>query len=469
MNVEVTRLPESRVALKVELSPQEVEGALDRTYKQLVQRVNIPGFRKGKAPRAVVERMVGAEYFLHEATDEAVRWGYRKAIDQENLTPIDQAEIDTGPDAHEHVEVGEPFHFEATVAVKPEVQLPDYSAIRVERQQVDVTDDEVSGVIEDIRERNATLEPVNRPADVGDAVTINITGRVGGNEIINNDNAEYELRDEQNGEPDPTFPGLSAQLVGISPGEIREFTLALPEELADEESEGQSVLVRVLAKETKRKVLPVLDDEFAQSVSVFQTFDELRDGVRANLEAERRAEADEKLVSDAVDAVTDRTFIDTPPVLIEEEIDRVIDDMRVTFERQRLSLETYLEATQKTEADLRHDMRESATKNVKQSLVLGAIADAENITVSNRELDTALEEALRSMPTTDAERRRLRTSSAVRSNIRNRLRRQRAIQKLVGTVTGGEEISAEATEAIADQTAAAADDTEETVAVEVGG
>jgi trigger factor len=469
MNVEVTRLPESRVALKIELTPQEVEGALDRTYKQLVQRVNIPGFRKGKAPRAVVERMVGAEYFLHEATDEAVRWGYRKAIDGEHLTPIDQAEIDTGPDAHEHVEAGEPFHFEATVAVKPEVQLPDYTTIRIEREQVEVTDADVDEVIEDLRQRSGTLEPVSRPAQIGDVVTINITGRVGGEEIINNDNAEYELRDEENGEPDPALPGLSAELVGISPGEIREFVLSLPEGSADEERADRTLLVRVLAKETKRNVLPALDDDFAQSVSVFQTFDELRDAVRGNIEVERRVEADEKLVSDAVDAVTERTFIDIPPVLIEEEIDRMIEDMRVTFERQGLSLDSYLEATQKSETDLRHDVRESATKNVKQSLVLGAVADVENIAVSNRELDAALEEALRAMQTTDAERRRLRSSSGVRTNIRNRLRRQRAIQKLVGIVTGGEEISDEATEAIADQTAAAAEDTEETVAVEVGG
>jgi trigger factor len=468
MNVEITRLPESRVALKIELSAEEVDGALERTYKQLVQRVTIPGFRKGKAPRAVVERMVGAEYFLHEATDEAVRWGYRKAIDSENLTPIDQAEIDTGPDAHEHVEVGEAFHFEATVAVKPDVQLPDYSTIRVEREQVEISDDNVTEVIEEIRQRNATLEPVSRPAQIGDVVTINITGRVDGEEIINNDNADFELTDEERGEPDVTLPGLSAELLGISAGEIREVALSLPSAYRDENLAGKTMLVRVLAKETKRKALPDLDDDFAQSVSAFATFDELRDAVRGNIELERRMEADEKLVADAVEAVTERTFIDIPPVLVEEEIDRMIEDMRTTFERQRLSLETYLEATQKSESDLRHDMRESATKNVKQSLVLGAIADAENIAVTNRELDAALEEALRSMQTTDAERRRLRTSSGVRSNIRNRLRRQRAIQTLVGTVTGGEEVSTEATEAIADQTAAAAEDTEETVAVEVG-
>lgn len=469
MNVEVTRLPESRVALKVELTPQEVDDALDRTYKQLVQRVNVPGFRKGRAPRAVVERIVGHEYFVHEATDEAVRWGYRKAIDGEKLTPIDQAEIDTGSDAHEHVEAGAPFHFEATVAVKPEVQLPDYSSIRVERAQVNVSDDEVTRVLEDLRERNATLEPVSRPAQVGDVLTVNLTGRVDGEEVIKNDNAEIELTDEEEGTPHPVFPGISRELTGMSAGEIREFTLTLPDEEGNPELAGKTMHARALAKEIKRKVLPTLDDEFAQSVSVFPTFEELRDAIRSNLEEERRMEAEEKLVNDAVEAVTERTFIDIPPVLVEDEIDRMIDDMRTTFERQRLSLETYLDVTQKSEADLRHDVRESAAKNVKQSLVLGAIADAEGITVSNRELDGALEDLLRRTQSSESERRRLRSSSAVRTNIRNRLRRQQAVQKLVGTVTGGEEISAEATAAIADQTAAAAEDTEETVAVEVGG
>jgi trigger factor len=469
MNVEVTRLPESRVALKVELSAEEVDEALQRTYKQLVQRVNIPGFRRGKAPRPVVERMVGEEYFLHEATDEAVRWGYRKAVDSEHLTPIDQAEIDTGPDAHEHLEVGSPFHFEATVAVKPEVQLPEYRTIKVERDPVNVSDDDVAGVLEDLRQRNATLEPVARAAQLGDVVTVNITGRADGEEIIHNDNADFELRDEEAGEPDPTLPGLSKQLVGISPGEIREIALPLPSDYPNEEMAGKTIHLRVLGKETKRKVVPELDDEFATSISKFETLDELRAAIRSNLELEQRMATDQKLVNDAVDAVTERTFIEIPPVLIEEEIDRLLDEMRSTFEQQRLSLETYLEVTQKSESDLRHDMREEAVKNVKQSLVLSAIADAEGITVSNRELDVALEEILRGMNSTDAERRRLRSSSGVRTNIRNRLRRQRAIQKLVETVTGGEEIPAEATVAMADSTAAAAEDTEETVAVEVSG
>src|SRR5919205_3841591 len=168
MNVEVSRLPESRVTLKIELSPDEVDGALDRTYKQLVHRVNIPGFRKGKAPRPVVERMIGAEAFLHEATDEAVRWGYRKAIDQENLTPLEVADIDVPGDGHAHLHPGEPFRFEATVAVRPDVELPDYHAISVTAPEVEVSDEDVQNLLDELRQRSAVLEPVQRPAQMGD-------------------------------------------------------------------------------------------------------------------------------------------------------------------------------------------------------------------------------------------------------------------------------------------------------------
>lgn len=468
MNVEVTRLPESRVALKIELSAQEVDQALERTYKQLVQRVTIPGFRKGKAPRAVVERMVGRERFLHEATDEAMRWGYRKAIDQENLTPIDEAEIKSGENQHDHVEQGLEFTFEATVAVRPEVQLPDYHAIRVERPEVEVTDSDVDALLHDVQERNATLEPVVRPAQIGDVVTMNVGARVGGEEVFNSDNADFELRDEEHSTPDPIFPGLAKELVGANRGDIREVTLPLPELYSNQELAGKTMFLRVLIKEIKRKVLPPLDDELAQTVSEFQTLDELRQALHSNLLLERRLEAEEQLVNQAVEAVTSRTFVEIPPVLVDEELDRMLDDMRQAFERRQLSFETYLDTVGKKDADIRQEMRDSATQNVKTSLVLGALANAEHIEVSNREVDSAIEELLRSTRSTDAERRRLRSSTAVRSNIRSRLRRQRAIQKLVGIVTGGEEVSPEATEAVADQTAAPAEDTEETVAVEIG-
>jgi trigger factor len=468
MNVEVTRLPESRVTLKIELTADEVDQALDRTYKQLVHRVNIPGFRKGKAPRPVVERMIGPETFLHEATDEAVRWGYRKAIDQENLTPIDQADVDTPGDAHAHVHPGEPFSFEANVAVKPEVELPDYHTIRVERPTVEVTDDEVEALLNEIRDQNATLEPVSRPAQICDVVTMNVTARVGGEDVINEENADLPLREEDE-EATSVFPGISAEMVGVRPGEIREPTLTIPENYAREDLAGKTMFVRALVKEVKRKVLPEADDELAQSVSQFQTIDELIDRLRENLMAERRLEADEQLVRDAVEALTTRTFLEIPPALVEEELDRMIEDLERAFGRQQFSFEMYLQTTGQTEAQLREQMREGAIDNVKRSLVLGALADAENIDVSNKEIDRALDEMLRSMQLSEPERRRLRSSSGVRSNIRSRIRRQRAIQRLVEIVTGGEEVSAEAAEAIADATAGAADDSEETVAVEIGG
>jgi trigger factor len=229
------------------------------------------------------------------------------------------------------------------------------------------------------------------------------------------------------------------------------------------------MFVRALVKEVKRKVLPDEDDELAQSVSQFETIGELREGLRENLLAERRMEADEQLVREAVEALTTRTFVDIPPTLVEEELDRMIEDLERAFGRQQFSFEMYLQTTGQTEQNLRNEMREGAIDNVRRSLVLGALADAERIEVPNKEIDRSLDEMLRSLQLSEPERRRLRSSSGVRSNIRNRIRRQRAIQRLVEIVTGGEEVSAEAAEALADETAGAADDSEETVAVEMGG
>lgn len=470
MNVEVTRLPESRVALRIELTADEVEQALSRTHKQLAQRVSIPGFRRGKAPRAILERAVGPEWFAREAAEEAVRWGYRKAVDQEHLVPIDEAEISTGDgDSHAHLTPGQPFHFEATVSVRPEVRLPDYHTIHIERPPVEVSDDEVNRLLDTIRERNATLEPVKRPAQVGDNVTLNLVARVGGEEVISNENAEYDLRDEDADEEAPILPGLSRALTGSVPGDIREPMLSLPETYSPEELAGKTMFVRALVKEVKRRVLPELDDEFAQSVSAHQTLEDLRQGLRANLEIERGLEVDAQTVRDAVEALTSRTFIQMPPVLIEDELDRIVGDVRTMVEGQDVGWQQYLAAAHQTEANVRSEMRETAVENVKQSLVLEAVAEREGIEVTNHEVLAAMDELFRQAGTSTGERRRMRNSAGVRANVRNRIRRQRALQRLVEVMTGGVGVSPEVAEAMADQTAAVAEDTQETVAVEAAG
>src|SRR5947209_1665474 len=411
MNVEVTKLPESRVSLKIELAPDEVNGALDRTYKTLVQRVNVPGFRKGKAPRPMLERMVGREFFLAEATEEAVRWGYRKALSEEKLSPIDQPEIDlhdheSDEHTHEHVEPGQSFHFEATVSVRPEVRLPDYQSLRIERDQQPVTDADIDEVLEELRSRNATLEPTIRPAQIGDVVTLNVTARVEGEEVLKREDFDYELRDEEQDGPDPVFPGLSPELVDTNRGDIKEIPLTLPAEYAEDQFAGKTMFLRVLVKEIKRRILPDADDDLAQSISEHQTLADLRTALRNNLEMERKLEADEKLIQQAVEEVTSRTFIEIPPVLIEEELDRMEDEMKDTLERARLSYESYLEATQRTEEALRNEWREGATRNVKVTLVLGAVADAENIEISNGEINRALEDVFRGAGVAESERRR---------------------------------------------------------------
>lgn len=441
MNVEVSRLPESRVSLTIELTPEEVEGALDRTYRQLVHRVNIPGFRKGKAPRSVVERMLGPETFLHEATDEAVRWGYRKAIDQENLTPLAVADIDVPGDGHAHVHPGEAFRFEATVAVRPQVELPDYHTISVAPPTVEVSEEDVDNLLEELRARTATLEPVQRPAQIGDTVTMNLNVKVGGEEVVNQDEAEYPvLSPEAEAESGPMFPGLSEELVEARPGDIKEAALPLPEDYPREEWAGKTAFVRALIKEIKRTVLPEVDEDFVQSVSNFQTPDELREALRNNVTAERQMEANEQLVRDSVEALTSRTFVDIPPVLIEEELDRMMNDLRSAFEQQGMPFDLYLSTTGKSEEEMRNELREGATDNVKRSLVLSALADAENIEISNHDVDEEINALLRGMRAGSAERRRIRNDTDIRSSIRSRLRRQRATQRLV-EIASGESVS----------------------------
>lgn len=469
MNLEVTKLPESRVALKIELEPKEVDQALDRTYKSLLQRLNVPGFRRGKAPRPVVERMVGHEFFLHEATDEAVRWAYRKAIDQENITPIAEADIQPGDNGDEHVTPGTSFRFDVTVSIKPVVQLPDYASLHVERQQVEVDESDVDVLLHELQQRNATLEPVVRPAQTGDVITMNVNGTVAGEEVLNRENFDLDLSTETEDTPHPALPGLAELLVDSNRGDIREIPLPLPDLYADQELAGKTLFLRILVKEIKRRVLPDLDDEFAQSITDLQTLDELCERLRNNIELQRRMEADEKLVGDSIEAVTSRTFIEIPPMLIEEETTRMLEELQETFERAHLSFETYLETANQSESDVRNDMRDTATSNVKTSLVIGAIADAESIEVSGAEINSALDDLLRNPEFSESERRRLRTSSDVRTGLRNRIRRRRAVLRLVELVSGEEDISTEAAETAADQTGANADEAQENLAVEVAG
>lgn len=460
MNVEVTKLPESKVALKVELTVDEVEGAFNRTYKQLVQRVSVPGFRRGKAPRPIVERLVGAEFFVHEATEDAIQWGYRKALDETHLVPIDQPEIDTG-NGH-HVEAGAPFQFEATVSVRPEIPLPDYHTLRVAREQQPVTDADVQQVIDEVRREHATLEPTTRPAMAGDTVVMSLHATVEGQEVFNQENATFVLRGADSDE-DVELPGLSRHLDGATSGLIVETAIDLPASYHRQEFAGKPMALRILVKEVKTPVLPELDDEFVREVSPLATVDALRGALRDNLEQERRYEADRRLIQQAISEVVDRTFVDIPPILIEEEIERMIEDLRVLLADANASIDAYVEAMGLTLDQLEEQMREEATRRVKTSLVLTALAEAEGIEVSNRDVDAALEEVLRGARTTERERRKMRTSTAVRSGLRARLRRQRAMHRLVEIVTDGDSVSDEVSLVLADEGTVAEEDADEIV------
>jgi trigger factor len=437
VNVELTKLPESQVTLAIELAPAEVDQSLERTYRRLVQRLAIPGFRKGKAPRSVVERHVGLDSFLHEATDDAINWGYRKALEEHQLVPLTEASVQPG-DEHEHMHPDTAFLFEATVTVRPEVQLPDYHSIRIDVPESDVTEEEVKAVIGSVREKNATWVPTVRPAQLGDTLTMNLTAISEGQTILSDENYDFELMDEaaEGATLHSELPQLAAEMVGVNRGEIREASLHLPDEYTKPELAGKLLIVRTLVKEIKRRQLPDLDDEFAQSVSSVATMQELRELIRANLTAEHVEERQRKIASDAVDAVVGATFLDIPAIMVDEEVDSELGRLEDMFKRQGLSLEEYYRAVNRNEADMRQEFRDPAAKTVKTSLVLNAVADAEDIRVDEKEIDDAVDVGLRYSDLSQPQRRKARASQSVRARIRGDLRRQRAIRALVHIVSG---------------------------------
>ncbi|MGH2447646.1 MAG: trigger factor [Chloroflexota bacterium] len=432
MNVEVTRLPESRVTLTIEVSPEELPQAFEAAYRKLAQRVNIPGFRRGKAPQAIVENAVGPELFLHEATDEAVRIAYRNALKQEHLVPLDQPEIEPGREA-EHVEQGQSFTFKATVAVKPEVQLPDYKAIRIDREVTEVTDNQIDQVVETLRENNATLEPVVRPAQMGDVLLMNLTARAGGRAVVEDENAEFEMRPEVEGGPVAMLPGLSTELVGVNRGEIRELTLALPPNYPDEELSGQSLSVRALVREIKRKVLPEPSDDFASTVSKAETMDQLRDQIRDNLAVEQVIESTQKTIDQALEAVITRSFVEIPSILVEEEERSEVQRLERSLSSAQLDIGFYLAQTKQTEEEFRAQIHERAAATVKERLVLEAVADAEQIDISKQAINDYLARITAS--SSRAERKRLQSSQSVQENVGDLLRRQEAGSRLVQLMT----------------------------------
>jgi trigger factor len=365
------------VKLTIEVPPEDVQRDLDRTYRAIANSVKIPGFRKGKAPKKVIDAQVGRDVVMEEFVNEAVPSYFRTAVTDEDLAPIAEPQIDL-----EQLEEGKPLIFTATVEVRPrlEFQESDYKGIPVQRPSTEVKQGEIDEWLERLRERFAELEPVARPVIAGDFVTIDLKGIANGEELPQATRSDYlyAVGSAEFG------PALDAELMGAKPGTIVKVNDELPERFS--ELAGKPVELTALVKDVKARKLPELDDDFATTASEFDTLDELRADLRERLGELKEREAQAVVRDRVLDAMIERVDVELPESLVAEETEHRIIHSRERAERAGMNLDQLLQAQGWDRARLERDSRDHAIRAIKSDLALEGVARAEKIEVTAEEI-----------------------------------------------------------------------------------
>ena len=380
MKVTVENGENQQVTLTIEVEAAEVNKAVEQACNRLANRVSIPGFRKGKAPRMIVERHVGKDAVLQEAFDIVAPKALSKAFDEQKIDPVTRPSVNI-----ETLEEGKDLVFKATVTPRPEVKLGDYKGLNVPKNEVNITDEDVEKQLKTFQDRQGKLVDAPEGAEVkdGDFTTLDFKGFVDGEAFDGGEGKDYPLQIGSNS----FIPGFEDQLVGAKIGEERDVNVKFPEEYHAKELAGKDATFKCTIRSIKTKELPAIDDELAKKVSKFETLDELKADIRKNLEenAERTAENDQK--SAAIEMATNNITVDIPAVMIDNRVTAMIQEMAMRLEQQGMKLEQYLQYAGTDIAKLREQYRETAEKNVKTDLMLEEVAKAENIKVEAKDLD----------------------------------------------------------------------------------
>lgn len=425
MKVTSEKIPDCQAVLNIELEPIEVERGMQKAYKHLVGKVKVPGFRPGKAPRAVLERHVGSDAMMEEALEHLIPEAYEEALKRESLEAVARPQI-------ELVKI-EPVTFKATVPLRPVVRLGNYKAeMRLQPDQVEITEDEVSTAIKAVQEQVATLTPVERASQFGDVLTVNIMGKEKGEIFLDHKDSLCELKKDS---PAP-LPGFAEALVGASKGEIREFTLSFPADHENKQIAGKEYSFKVMVNEVKEKKLPELNDDFARengAESLTQWREKLVDQLRKRKEANGRRGFEKRLV----DAVVGFAELEYPPALVEEEIDDLVKDQASNFKEGVRGLEDYLKSINKTMKEHREELREVARERVVRALVLRQVAEEEKIEASEADVDAEIERIVKENPDNTEQLKKFWMLPQARNSVKNYLVNRKIIARLE-TVARGE-------------------------------
>jgi trigger factor len=420
--VKVTKekVEKSQVFLAIEMEPAEVEESLVKSYHRLVKRTTIPGFRKGKTPRAVLERYLGKEGLLEDTLNHLIPQTYEKALKEQQIEPFGQPQIE--------IVQTDPVIFKAAVPLAPTIKLGDYHQIRLAPEQEEVTKEKVNAVVEQLRHQNATWEPVVRAVEFGDLVTLNIESNIDGESFVNQEGSQYQvIRDS----PFPA-PGFSQQLTGMKKEEEKEFELQFPADYPRGELAGRKPSFKVKIVEVKKEILPELDDAFARQLGAeLKTVAALKKEVADNLKLRAEEKARTDFEERVIDAVVELAQVEFPPVLVEMEVHRLIDEQSRRFQMQGGDLAEYLKNINKTEEQLHEELRPVAARRVTQSLVLDKIAEEEKIEVGQPEVDAEIENMLKNIKDKKEDLAKTLNTPRSRESIKQVLITRKTINRLV--------------------------------------
>jgi trigger factor len=379
MSLQVEKLEKNMAKLTIEVPAEEVEKAIEKAYQKQKSKISIPGFRKGKVPRQMVEKMYGAGIFYEDAANEMIPTAYEAAAVESGLEIVSQPKIEVT-----QMEKGSAFIFTAEVAVKPEVTLGEYKGIEVPKTDVEVTDEDVMAEIDKEREQNARIVTVDdRAVEDGDMTVIDFEGFVDGVAFEGGKGEDYPLTIGSHSFID-TF---EEQLIGKNIGEEVEVNVTFPEEYHAEELKGKPAMFKVTVKEIKKKELPELDNDFVEDISEFDTVEEYKESIKKNLEDKKAKEAKAAKEDAAIEKIIENAQMDIPDPMVEAQVRQMAEDFSRRLSQQGLSVEQYFQYTGLTAEMLLEQMKPQALKRIQSRLVLEAVAAAENIQVTDEEVE----------------------------------------------------------------------------------
>ena len=382
MNVTVERV-ENEATLKITAPAAEVNAGYKKAVKKIADQVNIPGFRKGKAPRAIIEMHYGKEAVKQEAFEIVANKAYSEALDQEKLIPVSDPKVEEST-----FEEGKDMELTIKVTLKPEPELGEYKGLHVEKKEVEVTDEQVDAQIKDMMGRDAKMVVAEEGAVIekGDFAIIDFAGTVDGEPFSGGEGKGYPLEVGSNS----FIPGFEDQLVGLSKGDSTDVEVTFPEDYFVKDLAGKEAIFKVNIQDVKRKELPELNDEYVASKTDFKTVEELRANYKERMQKAAEANAKAEYEHELIDLAVANAKFSVPEIMIEDKISQMVEEMKMSLESRKMSLDMYMQYTGLDMAKIRENQRPVAEENVKTDLVLDAIAKAEDIQVDMADVDAEI-------------------------------------------------------------------------------